>query len=119
MMLRIVQTQRPSLALLVRSTPLVLFKRRGLVKPRQRRPHRGHPGLRHAAMTYPNSVWIADPKGPFEALDGEWYYRLTLADGFSRYRPARVELWDIRPPACNIQGVVVGNALAGAGLRPG
>src|SRR3972149_5881839 len=80
---RIVHKRRPSLPLPARSTTAALFKRHGLVKPRRRRPHPGHPGLGQTVMSHPNSVWTADFKGQFKTLDGEWCYPLTLGDGFS------------------------------------
>src|SRR4030042_774950 len=43
--LRILHGRRPSLPLPARPTTAELFKRHGLVKPRRRRPHPGHPGL--------------------------------------------------------------------------
>jgi len=90
--LRILHGQRPSLPLPARSTAAELFKRHGLVKPRRRRPHPGHPGLGLTPMSHPNSVWTADFKGQFKTLDGEWCYPLTLMDGFSRYCLACVGL---------------------------
>jgi len=91
-LLRIVHKRRPSLPLPARSTTAALFKRHGLVKPRRRRPHPGHPGLGQTAMSHPNAVWTADFKGQFKTLDGEWCYPLTLVDGFSRYCLACVGL---------------------------
>jgi transposase InsO family protein len=90
--LRILHGQRPSLPLPARSTTAALFKRRGLVKPRRRRPHPGHPGLGQTPMSGPNSVWTADFKGQFKTLDGQWCYPFTLVDGFSRYCLACVGL---------------------------
>lgn len=43
-LLQILHKQRPSLPLPARSAAAQLFKRHGLVKPRRRRPHPGHPG---------------------------------------------------------------------------
>ena len=68
-----------------RSTVAALFKRRGLVKPRRRRPRPGHPGKPHSPMSEPNSVWTIDFKGQFRTLDGIYCYPLTVVDGFSRY----------------------------------
>src|SRR3990172_3308627 len=91
-LLRIVRGRQPSLPLPARSTTAGLFKRHGLVKPRRRRSHPGHPGLGQTPMSRPNSVWTADFKGQFKTLDGEWCYPFTLVDGFSRYCLACVGL---------------------------
>jgi transposase InsO family protein len=91
-LLRILRRQRPSLPLPARSTAALLFKRHGLVKPRRRRPHPGHPGLGQTPMSHPNAVWTADFKGQIKTLDGLWCYPLTLVDGFSRYCLACVGL---------------------------
>lgn len=91
-LLRILRKQRPSLLLPARSTAAQLFTHHGLVKPRRRRPHPGHPGLGQTPMSHPNSVWTADFKGRFKTLDGEWCYPFTLVDGFSRYCLACVGL---------------------------
>lgn len=84
-LLRIVRRRRPSLPLPARSTVAALFKRCGLVKPRRRRPHPGHPGLGQTPMSHPNAVWTADFKGQFKTRDGKDCYPFTLVDGFSRF----------------------------------
>ena len=84
-LLRIARGRRPSLPLPARSTVAALFKRYGLVKPRRRRAHPGHPGLGQSPMSHPNAVWTADFKGQFKTRDGQLCYPFTLVDGFSRF----------------------------------
>jgi len=86
-------------------------QQRRLVKPRRRWSRPGEPGLVRPTMSYPNSVWTADFKGPFTMLDGKWCYPLTRAGGFSRSCLAYVGIWHIRPYACNIEGTAVGHAV--------
>lgn len=73
-------------ALPAASTIGELFKRYGLVRPRDRRRARSSPTtepLRHASA--PNVVWSADFKGQFRMKDGRYCYPLTLSDNASRY----------------------------------
>ncbi len=67
------------------STTGEIFKRHGLVKPRNRR-HRTPPHtepLRHAIK--PHSLWSADFKGQFKMGNGKLCYPLTVTDNCSRF----------------------------------
>jgi putative transposase len=67
------------------STVGEILKRRGMIQPRRRRPHPGHPGRGETAPIEPNAVWTADFKGHFRTRDSLYCYPLTVVDGFSRY----------------------------------
>jgi len=67
------------------STAGELLKRHGLVRPRRRQPHPGHPGRPTAPMDAPNAVWTADFKGQFKTGGGAYCSPLTVVDGYSRY----------------------------------
>lgn len=79
------QTRQPETRWPAPSTVGMLLTQAGLVVPRRRRPHPGHPGRGTTAMDAPNTVWTADFKGHFKTRDGQYCYPLTIVDGFSRY----------------------------------
>jgi putative transposase len=68
------------------STVADLLKRRGLVRPRRRRPSPPvHPGTVPIRTTAPNDLWTADFKGQFLTRNGIYCYPLTIADQETRY----------------------------------
>ncbi len=91
----------PEELLPAKSTVGELFKRNGLVQPRQRRvrsaPHSAP--LAHADQA--NALWSLDFKGQFRTADGRWCYPLTVSDNASRYllvcqglaRPTEQAVW--------------------------
>jgi putative transposase len=67
------------------STVGELLKRRGLVKPRRRRPRRAAGAPPVADFTAPNRCWCIDFKGQFQMNNRQWCYPLTITDGYSRF----------------------------------
>jgi putative transposase len=62
-----------------------LFKRRGLVRPRVRRPRRPAEAPPVADFAAPNRCWCIDFKGQFQMNNRQWCYPLTVTDGCSRF----------------------------------
>ena len=62
-----------------------LLKRRGLIKPRLRRPRRTAQTPPVADFTAPNRCWCIDFKGQFQMNNRLWCYPLTITDGCSRF----------------------------------
>jgi transposase InsO family protein len=75
----------PALRWPAASTASDLLARRGLVRPRRRRPRVPHPGLTPLTPVGPNDLWTIDYKGQFKTGDGRYCYPLTVADQASRY----------------------------------
>jgi putative transposase len=67
------------------STVAELLRRRGLVKPRQRRRRTVPYGAPFVAATAPNELWSVDYKGQFRTGDQRYCYPLTISDAYSRY----------------------------------
>ena len=62
-----------------------ILKRRGLVRPRQRRRHTPAYTQPFAQVLAPNDVWSSDYKGHFAMGDGRRCWPLTISDNFSRF----------------------------------
>ena len=84
-LLRVLSRREPAVQWPALSTTSDLLKRHGLIGPKRRRRHPGHPGKPETSMTAANDVWCADYKGEFKTGDGIYCYPLTVTDGYSRY----------------------------------
>ncbi|MEM9463228.1 MAG: IS481 family transposase [Myxococcota bacterium] len=83
-LLAYLSTKDPEVQWPAQSTVGALLKRRGLVKPRRRRPRTPRSSQPLAAATEPNVVWCTDYKGKFRV--GRHYCNpLTISDAHSRF----------------------------------
>jgi transposase InsO family protein len=75
----------PETAFPAASTVGDLYRREGMVKPRQRQKTWAHPGRTQVELHGPNDLWTIDFKGEFRTLDGRRCYPLTIADAHTRF----------------------------------
>ena len=77
--------RRPSRPKVGIGTIAGVLSRRGLIRPRRRRPRTPRYGGPLDPCVAPNDVWCADFKGHFGLGDGTRCYPLTITDAASRY----------------------------------
>jgi transposase InsO family protein len=78
-------TQHPGISLPAPSTVGEMLARRGLVRPRRRRPQFVASASALTDAKRPNDVWCADYKGQFRLGNGRYCYPLTITDQASRF----------------------------------
>lgn len=77
--------RHPEISLPAASTVGDLYRREGLVTPRQGQRRWSQPGRAQVAVNAANDLWTIDFKGEFRTCDGRRCYPLTMADAHTRF----------------------------------